>query len=387
MGGPLAALDINNKGNDVFDLYFFGNGENGLFGTTTGISWLDEPRKTTGNVKDSSTYYWSDDLKQAMLNAVNTWTSAIATPYDTEKHDRKLRIGFFLDDGSTAGGNMQIGMAGYAAYQTVSTNYEEKYGTSANSYTVAEWAWRDNNETDYLAPPSNMASGTYWETDVLSDEWNSIDIAIVLNPISTEYGFDAYGNYYYNQTDRTIEEMQNVATHEIGHGMGMNSKLYQAGGTLSGMVTTWDSLLTLDGANIVTVTNGQAEPTFETLTALHNAAWEVGEGKDPTKPGSYTGDEIQYDPDRRLSLNGEVGVHIAALLVEGDTLVHISLAEDGSNVLGPGGRMNSEFSESDLRALELLGWSVRRNDSIPEPTSGALCMLGLSALAMRRRRH
>ncbi len=38
-----------------------------------------------------------------MRNEVNTWTTAIATPYDYEKHPRKLRIGFFPDDASTAG--------------------------------------------------------------------------------------------------------------------------------------------------------------------------------------------------------------------------------------------------------------------------------------------
>ena len=85
-----------------------------------------------------------------------------------------------------------------------------------------------------------------------------------------------------------------------------------------------------------------------------------------------------------MSLEGEVGVHISAIMLEGDTLEHISHG-DGLNVLGPGGTANASFSQSDLRALELLGWNIRSN-SIPEPTSAALAMLGLAGLAMRRRR-
>jgi hypothetical protein len=97
------ALEVDSTSNDVFDLYFFGNGEVGMFGTVTGIPWQDQDRQTSGRVQDSSTYYWNQELRQAMVNAVNTWTTAIATPYDYEKHSRKLRIGFFLDYGIHGG--------------------------------------------------------------------------------------------------------------------------------------------------------------------------------------------------------------------------------------------------------------------------------------------
>ncbi len=46
--------------------------------------------------------------------------------------------------------------------------------------------------------------------------------------------------------------------------------------------------------------------------------------------------KFQSDPERRLSLEGEVGVHIAAMMLEGDTLEHVAYG-DGTNVLGPGG--------------------------------------------------
>ncbi len=387
MGSHLSALEVNDTGNAVFDLYYFGSGEVGIFGTVTGQEAWDAANRMSGTVKDSSACYWTDTWKQAMLNAVNTWTNAITTSYDTEKHARKLRIGFFLDDAST-GGVMTLSMAGYAATQTVTTRFEPEYGTKANIYSVAEWAWRDNNETSYYAPPADMPEGAYWETDILPDGKNCIDIAIVLNPVVTSYGFDAQGNYYYNQVARSAEEMQNIATHEIGHGMGMDSWLYEQTGTgtaLSGCVSTWDSLITLNGEHIVTVENGEIQTKYETLGQLQSAAWEVGEGLDATDPNSYTGEEIQYDPARRLSLSGEVGVHIAASMLEGDTLEHLSY-DSGFNVLGPGGRENSVFSENDLRALELVGWGVRR-DLIPEPTTGVLCMLCVSTFSVRRRRR
>lgn len=390
------AADIDSTGNSVFDLYFFGNDEAGMFGRSTGVEWMDSSRRTTGHVKDSETYYWNDELKQAMLNAVNTWTNAISTPYDTEKHARKLRIGFFLDDASTAGGIMDRSMAGYAGTQLVTTQFEPEYRSNVNIYSVAEWAWRDNNITSGY-DPDWVPEGAYWETEILTSEDNSIDMAIVLNPIITSYGFDAYGQYYWNETARTVQELQNIATHEIAHGLGMDSYLYSQGydtsgnvvARLSGYVSTWDTLVTLDGQHIVTVEDGEINAQYATLQELQAAGWECF-GDDVTNPDSYTGNEIQYDPDRKLSLEGELGVHISAIMLEGDTLEHLS-HEDGTNVLGPGGTANSVFSESDLRALELMGWSVNRNQpgsngAVPEPSTGALVLLGMVGFVLRRRR-
>ena len=398
MGSNLCALEVDDTSNLVFDLYFFGNEESGVFGTLTGDSVSDAAKQNSGTVADSNTYYWSNELKQAMVNAVNTWTTAIASPYDTESNARKLRIGFFLDDGSTVGGVMNISMAGYAATQKVISNSDPQYGSTANIYSVAEWAWRENNETTNYNP--SWGGGYHWETNVLSAGENNIDIAIVLNPVVTTFNYGQNGEFMgMVKTARTAEQLQNIATHEIGHGMGMDSQLYtqrfnSETGTyeamLSGNVSTWDTLLTLNGEHIVTVDeNGNVDAKYATLGALQSAGWECEPGKDPTDPNSYSMNEIQYDPARKLSLEGEVGVHIAATMMEGDTLEHVAYG-DGLNVLGPGGTANATFSESDLRTLELLGWSVNRNSNltpvVPEPTTATLSLLALAALAARRRR-
>jgi hypothetical protein len=400
LGGTVLAVDIYDSGNEVFDLYFFNPGESGMLGAPTGESVYDTVKTSTSHVANPLQHYWTDELKQAMVAAVNTWTSAIANPYDDSER-RKLRIGFFLDDGSpivqadgaTVSSVMDASMAGYARTQTVVTNYEAEYGTQANIYSIAEWAWRDNNPTSAYNPSWAAGSG-YWESELLPDVAgaNCVDIIIVLNPLVTSSGWDAQGMYYYTKTERSVEEMQNIATHELAHGLGMDSWLYKQSynaetdkseAVLSGYVSTWDSLLTLEGEDILMVENGKVVTEYSTLAELHQAAWE----EIPANPDEYTYTELQYDPNRRLSLEGEVGVHVASIALEGDTLEHISYG-DGTNVLGPGGTANSAFSETDLRTLELLGWSIRREVTplVPEPTTAMLSLLALAGLAMRRRR-
>lgn len=408
--GSAMGVEKDTTSNGVFDLYFFGNGETGIFGTTR-YDGTDSSRQTSGVVRqrDGLEIGWNDAYKQAMVNAVNTWTNAISTEYDLRsaenpdgQHSRKLRIGFFLDDGSTVGGVMSTSMAGYAATQTVITQFEPEYGTQANRYSVAEWAWRDNNVTDYYSP-SWVVSGTYWETKILSEEESSIDIAIVLNPVILSYGFDANGMYYRNEIVRSAEEIQNIATHEIGHGMGINSDLYEqrwvlnsetgvweSKSVLSGYVSTWDSLITIDGEHIVNLeeaAQGGDYTPYDGMDDIQAAAWYCEPGKEVTDPQSYTGNEIQYDPDRRLSLENEdykLGLHISAIQLEGDTMEHL-LSENNTNVLGPGGTSVSVFSEHDLQALEMLGWEINW-PAVPEPSTATLSLLALTALAMRRRR-
>ncbi|MBR5523041.1 MAG: PEP-CTERM sorting domain-containing protein [Akkermansia sp.] len=378
LGTLASALEVDTDSNEIFDLYYFSSGEVGNLGSyNTAVGYL----------KEGSTYYWSDDMQQAMVNAVNTWTSAIANEYDLEKHGRKLRIGFFLDDGT--GELMDSSMAGYASFTPVTSYYQEEYGSQANYYSVVEWAWRDNNITSGYSPaPGETAYN--WDYHLLPSGAKNVDVAIVLNPVVTELT-----NNVRVESARSLTEMQNVATHEIGHAMGVNSSLYWPENYI-GFVTTWDSLLTLDGQRIVTEEfdqYGNKIVLYNTFSDLHAAAWEPI----PENPEDYTWTEIQYDPNRKLSIEGEegkVGVHVSSLAVGGDSLEHLSYNEQVGNVLGPGGTANASFSETDLLALELLGWDIRREANVepgsqytPEPTTTTLSLLALAGLAARRRRR
>lgn len=87
--------------------------------------------------------------------------------------------------------------------------------------------------------------------------------------------------------------------------------------------------------------------------------------RNPTNPDSYTGDEIQYDPARRLSLNGELGAHISAIMLEGDTLEHLAHG-DGTNVLGPAAAPPTPHSPQPTCAPSRC-WTGRQWSMFPSP--------------------
>ena len=72
MGSSLSAVEIYDSSNEVFDLYFFSNDESGMLGAPTGQAIYDNSKSASGHVNDATKYYWNDELKQAMVAAVNT---------------------------------------------------------------------------------------------------------------------------------------------------------------------------------------------------------------------------------------------------------------------------------------------------------------------------
>lgn len=377
------AVETDCTSNEVFDIYYFGNGDIGQMGSLSNFinpkTGMDT-QQMAGYVdwsETNKTNYWSQDesLKKMAVQAVNTWTDAITNRLDMDKHARKLRVGFFLDDSSWSGSTMGYAY-GYSRYYSVQTNFEKD--SSYNSYSIVEWTLLNNYETDYY---KNPASSFARDTNLLLSAPQNIDVAVFVNP-------DTVGDK---------ANLLKVATHELGHAMGFDSKLYKLdtastakpGDTvLSKNMTRWDSLLTLDGVPVAEVRSKEGYPNikeatsqFGSLDALHEAAWN---------PDMKDGD-IQYDPERRLSLElgkDKTGVYVSALSIMGNTLVHLSNPEDwvdgySFDVMGAGGLNASVLSENDLDALRMLGYTL----SVPEPSSCVLVMAAaLAGCCMRFRR-
>lgn len=390
---PADAVDRDTTSNEIFDIWYFGNGEVGLFGMESGVSSSKTGMDTqymTGYVdwsETNKTNYWSQDegLKKMVVESVNIWTDAITNRLDMSKHKRKLRLGVFLDDSSWSGSSMSNAY-GFCRSYSVRTNFEKD--STYNSYSIVEWTLVHNYETDYYMRPN---TGYARNTDLLRDTDKNIDVAIFLNPKKLTWEGD---NPVWVNLSK--EAMQKTVTHELGHAMGFDSDLYildpsstvPGASKLSGSMNRWDSLLTLNGEKIAGVqfkegSNKTKEATcvYGSLEALHAAAWD---------PAMVPGN-IQYDPERRLSLESgddKTGVFVSAKCIMGNTLVHLNNPEDWINnysqdVMEAGGG-GATLYKNDLAALRMLGYTL----AVPEPSSAALFMMGgLAGLCARFRRR
>lgn len=381
------AVEIDTTSNAVFDLYFFGNGEIGqlgenLSGNTYSGTGLDYQQvsgwKDWSTSEEISTKsYWTEEQKQAVVDAVSAWTDLIGNVYDSE--NRKMRIGFFLDDASRADSQMDKGMTGYASYATTMANPVGLNPT--NTYSAVEWLWRDGKSAT-VTKPDSFAEGVFWNSNLLptKEGVNCIEVAIVLNPEKTDYS-DGTERIF----ERTAEEIKRITMHELGHAMGMDSKMFLANGTISGNVTTWDALLMLGDGRIVSLgEDGKPVYAYDSFDALCAAGWQAYE----TWYNEKTGEEELL---RVQNEKGDVALVLVSQTnnVPGNALVHL-LGELGvenhDDVLGPSGLQGAVFTERDLAAIRALGWQV-----VPEPSMFG-CFAGVIALALagtrrnRRRR-
>lgn len=375
-------FEADTSSNAIFDLYFFGNGEAGQLGEnlagitndSTGLDiqqiagWVNWSEGET----ESSQSYWTAEQKQAVVEAVNAWTAIIGNTYD--RTNRKMRIGFYLDDGSRDGSQMGNGMTGYASYAT--TTATPSGNNPTNIYSVVEWLWRDGRSAN-VTPPSGSV-GSFWNDELLPDQADCIEVAIVLNPETL-----VISNGTATTTPTAPETLKKVVMHELGHAMGMDSKLFTAGGYPTHLATTWDSLLMLgENQHIVTLDEtGKLIYTYESFDALCAAGWEMYQ----TYSESPNGEEMLL---RVQNKNDEIALVLvtAGTNIAGNSLVHL-LGDLGvsehEDVLGPSGIQGSVFTQLDLIAIQALGWQV-----IPEPSAFGL-LAGLSALALgatRRKR-
>lgn len=377
------AFEIDSSSNSVFDLYFFGNGEiaqlgENLYGIADPETGLD-PQQITGwmdwteNGTQSNISYWTDEQKKAVTEAVGTWTQTIQNTYSGS---RKMRIGFFLDDASNEGRTvMTSSMKGYASYVTTATN---PTGTNpTNTYSVVEWLWRDGR-AETVSPPPNMASGSFWNNNLLPTQENCIEVAIVLNPNQL-----VYSNGTATSVPLGAETLKKVAMHELGHAMGMDSKMFSAGGVQTNLISTLSSLLMIgENQRVITLgSDGKPIYAYETFNALCEAGWSLYETWYNSGEGGEKLLRLQNDDGESVNVLVTAGTN-----VEGNSIVHLLGqvgAGDRNDVLGPGGTQGDVFTELDLTALRLLGWQV-----IPEPaTFGLFSGLIFLGLAICRRRR
>ena len=225
--------------------------------------------------------------------------------------------------------------------------------------------------------PASSPSGVYWNNNLLPSGENCIEIAIVLNPERMVFSGSTV-----TIEDISSEDLKRVAMHEIGHAMGVDSRIYGAGGVQTDLVSTWDSLMFLDeNQKVITLSeDGKYAYAYESFDALCAAGWSLYQ----TWYSSGKGGEILL---RLKNDAGEsVDLFISARNIEGNSLVHLLGelgASDHDDVLGPSGLQSAVFSERDLAALRILGWQV-----VPEPAAFSLLIgLGTLGLTVTRRRR
>ncbi len=375
-------LDSSNR---VFDIYYFANGEQGQF-YADGYNNYHSAYQDY-DASDVSTYtanHWNDDLKKAVAQGVSTWTNAILNSV-SEDYGRKLRIGVFLDDSSGSDSKMG-GANAYASFAQVYTNGEYSNYTY-NSYTAVEWVLKCNNPTTYGKFGYEATQILYTTT---ATGKTSIDVAIYINPNQIIY--DSTGFPTGTQT-RDADSIQMLVTHELGHAMGFQSDLYSPGVTADGTATTqlsgdmsmWDTLLTVNGATVAEYTGNKYQndvtSSYETLAELAEVAWANKDSvdnrlnleKDGEKVGLYMTEEAALGNAMEHLFNPE------DYTIEGDVI------SDINDVMATGGTNSLVFSENDLLALEMLGYDVNWA-VIPEPSTTTVFIFGLGALAFRRRR-
>lgn len=380
------AFEADLTSNAVFDLYFFGNGEVAQLGENlsgyqdvTGLDtqqiagWVD----WTGTNPEDRSSQWTQEQKNAVAEAVAAWTNVIQTTYDPDGDGRrKLRIAFFLDDASRNESLMDPGMNGYASCAW--TTRDNVNGNVVNMYSVVEWVWRENGATRVY--PGSISTGAYWNYNLLPSGETCVEVAIVINPEVTVYSPEGVTTQL-----RSAEDIKKIVMHELGHAMGMESKMFHASESYprTGLVTTWDSLIMVgEDTRVVTLDErGKVAYSYANFKELCAEGWSLYETWYNTQNGEEKLLRLQKDGET-VNLLVTAGTN-----VEGNSLVHL-LGELGASeyddVLGPTGLQSSVFSELDLTALRMLGWEV----AIPEPSAfGLLAGLGALALVGTRRRR
>ena len=205
----------------------------------------------------------------------------------------------------------------------------------------------------------------------LDEEFGATDATIELN---SGFAFD-YDNQ--NGVDWGKIDFETVAAHELGHSLGFLSAVDDVDYLLDAGVTADMTPYVLDllrfskespfdpanPSEFATFARSLAPGSPDITDEILSPWGDLSEAEFPMSTGAYTGDRRQASHWKDDDLLGRlVGVM--------------------DPTLNYGGIMR--VSESDLRALDLLGYEIR---PVPEPGVFSLLAAGLLCLAIFRRRH
>ncbi len=277
----------------------------------------------TQSVKD-----WDEQAIAATVRSLQTWDKLI-----NDDPGRTLNVCFSWEN---LGEHILGGASSPHYYQRTSDEYQLVH-------TLVENVWKNKSTTYY--------AGVY-------------DIYVVLNPTT---------NFYYGETPMSgvytgALDYQTVLTHEIGHTVGFTSYSTPVDGYVTfeaddhGQIiyTKLDSLMTnKDGVKLIDEENGVNAIKLNDTIALEGSELTIF-NPDPWEPGSSLS---HIDIEK---LGGQAS----------DILMRKVLSNDISV---------RTLSYEEMLLMDAMGWDMNFA-AIPEPATASLSLLGLAAMAMRRRR-
>ncbi len=271
----------------------------------------------------TSTKDWSEARIEQTLAASQLWIDTIADAFTSPS---KINLNLVY---TTFENDYIIGGSSSATFTTAATAGFEATAPFYNVATATELKWKFGFNTNEL-----------WGTET---PWD-IFIQIGRNFDFTDNGFTR------------------VLVHEIGHALGVSSSLFNAE-TRSLTYNKWDSLLVDADGNAI-ATSGD----YTTRTSVLGKDIYLSDGTTQIQvynPSAYSAGSSFAHPTDGTGYN----LTNSILNYSGDPRTSLAV----------------EFSDMDLATLRMLGWTLRA-DTVPEPATATLSILGTCLFILRRRR-